>query len=103
MLWNQNILVQLRIIDADRSPIEWRSKAPGFRFHCLNLTCASKKISATEPAQPVNASTLHSAVTTRWRSRKKLVTCYWQGCGSGPQASELSLATFLLRLNDLAE
>src|SRR5262245_23691659 len=54
-----------------------RSRAPDFQFR-LNLTCASKNSRRRCRFTRVDASTLHGAVTTRWRSRKKLVTCYCQ-------------------------
>src|SRR5262249_7600358 len=60
-------------------PGKGRSRAPDFRFR-LNPTCASKKSPRRTRLTRAHTSTLHAAVTTRWRSRKKLVTCYCQLC-----------------------
>ena len=57
-----------------------QSKAPDFGRICVNLTSASKNSPRLTRLTRVHASTLHSAVTTRWRLRKKLVKCYCQRC-----------------------
>ena len=62
-------------------PEELLPRRPSFALTAFNLTCASKNlISATELTRSVHASSLHVAVTIRWRLRKNAVTCYCQRC-----------------------